>query len=96
MKNRKHISFFVAILSLCIAFMAARADAGDASTRVSSMVVAGKDGNLTVNGKSVTAKTSNTFGTYDVTGNAEGYKYIHILHAQDGKTATTPCAMAAD
>jgi len=88
MKSRKCMNSIIAILSLClcIASLAAPAGAGDASAKVSSMVVAGKDGSLTVNGKSVTAKTSNTFGAYDVTGNVEGYKYTHILHVKDGKT----------
>jgi hypothetical protein len=88
MKNRKYLNFIAAILLpfLLIASLAAPAGAGDVSAKVSSTLVAGKDGSLAVNGKPVTAKTSNTFGTYDVTGNVEGYKYTHILHVKDGKT----------
>gem|GEM_PF-6511452 len=89
MKNIKHIIFIIAILTpcLCIAALATPAGAGDASAKVSSTVVAGREGSLTVNGNPVTSKTSYTFGTYDVTGNVEGYKYTHILHVKDGKTA---------
>jgi len=89
MKNSKRIISVIAILTLalCITAPAAPAGAGDASAKVSGTVIAGKDGSLTINGKSVTAKTSNTFGTYDVTGNVEGYKYTHILNVKDGKTA---------
>jgi hypothetical protein len=88
MENRKYMIFVIAMLSfcLCTASMAASAGAGDTSAKASGTVVSGKDGSLTVNGKSVTAKTSSTFGTYDVTGNVESYKYTHILHVKDGKT----------
>lgn len=88
MKNSKRVIFIIAILTLCLCVTAPAASAGadDASAKVSGKVVAGKDGSLTVKGNPVTARTSDTFGTYDVTGNKEGYKYTHILHVKDGKT----------
>ncbi len=86
MKNSRLRIFLTAILLLCFIALAAPSGARDASSRVSSTVVAGKDGSLTVNGKPVTARTGNTFGTYDVTGNVEGYRYTHILHVKDGET----------
>ena len=87
-KNSKRVIFIIAILTLCLCITALSAPvgAGVASAKFSGTVVAGKDGSLTVNGNPVTAKTSDTFGTYDVTGNAEGYKYTHILHVKDAKT----------
>jgi len=87
MKNLKRTVFTIAILTLYIVALAASAGAVDASAKVSNTVVAGKDGSLTINGRPVTAKRSDTFGAYDVTGNVEGYKYAHILHVKDGKTA---------
>jgi hypothetical protein len=86
MKNRKCVIFAVSILTLCIIALTPPAGARGASAKVSGTVTAGRDGSLTINGKSVTAKTGNTFGTYDVTGNVEGYKYTHILNVKDGKT----------
>jgi len=86
MKNLKCLIFAIIILALSISAVATSVHAGDASAKVSGMVIAGRDAGLTVNGNSVTARTGNTFGTYDVTGNKEGYSYTHILHVKDGKT----------
>jgi hypothetical protein len=52
----------------------------------SGAVVADEDRTLTVNGTPVTAKTGDTFGTFDITGNIEGYTYTHIFHVKDGET----------
>lgn len=87
MKNSGRLVLFIAILALCLftTVLASPAGAGDAAAKGSSTVVSGNDGSLSVNGKSVTAKTSDTFGPYDVTGNVEGHKYVHILHVKDGE-----------
>lgn len=88
LKNSRRIFFTISILTLCLCITALSgpAYAGDASAGVSGTVVADEDGSLIVNGDPVTAKTSDTFGAYDVTGNAEGYRYTHILHVKDGET----------
>ena len=86
MENSKRVIFIATLtLCLCITALAASGGAGDAYAEVSGTVVAGEDGSLTVDGNAVTAKTSETFGSYDVTGNAEGYKYTHMLHVKDGE-----------
>lgn len=88
MKNSRRVIYIISMLTLflCITALAAHAGAGETNTDLSATVVADEDGILTVNGNPVTAKTSDTFGAYDVTGNAEGYKYTHILHVKDGET----------
>lgn len=87
MKNNRRIISSLAIMALFIYSLAEPAGAVESSGEVSGTVVAGGDNSLTVNGIPVTAKTGETFGAYDVTGNAEGYKYAHILHVKDGETA---------
>jgi hypothetical protein len=86
-KNNKHIIFVTAIFTLCLYITALDAPvcAGDTSTKVPSTPSAGGQGGLIVNGKPGTAKTGITFGTYDVTGNVEGYQYAHILYVKDGQ-----------
>jgi len=74
-------------LTLCITSPAVPGGPGSASAETTGTVLASEDGTLTVDGSPVTARTGDTFGIYDVTGNVEGYTYTHILHVRDGDTS---------
>jgi hypothetical protein len=89
MKNNKYVIFIMAILTLCLYITAPALPvcADDDSAKVPSMPAVGGQGGLIVNGKAATVKTSNTFGTYDITGNVEGYQYAHILYVKNGEPA---------
>jgi hypothetical protein len=88
-KNSKRKIFVIAILtlSLYITAFSAPVSAGDDSAKVPGTQAVGGQGGVPISVKLGTIKTGTTFGTYDVTGNIEGYKYAHFLYLKNGEPA---------